>query len=58
MLSVFTQYPTFTVFLAVALGALFTMVLMPFWIKVLRSHLIGQQVRLAADGYLAGGTYA
>ncbi len=48
MLSVFTQYPTFTVFLAVALGALFTMVLMPFWIKVLRSHLIGQQVR--ADG--------
>lgn len=48
MLSVFTQYPTFTVFLALALGALFTMVLMPFWIKILRSHLIGQQVR--ADG--------
>ncbi len=42
------QYPTFVVFLAVFLGAIVTMVLMPLWIKFLRSHLIGQQVR--ADG--------
>lgn len=44
----FTQYPTFVVFLAIILGAVLTMVLMPAWIKFLRSHLIGQQVR--ADG--------
>ncbi len=48
MFSVFETYPTFTVFLAVFLGVLFTMLLMPLWIKFLRSHLIGQQVR--ADG--------
>lgn len=44
----FTQYPTFVVFLSVFLGAAVTMVLMPVFIKFLRSHLIGQQVR--ADG--------
>ncbi len=44
----FTQYPTFVVFLSVFLGAAVTMVLMPLFIKFLRSHLIGQQVR--ADG--------
>ncbi len=44
----FTQYPTFVVFLAVFLGAIVTMALMPVFIKFLRSHLIGQQVR--ADG--------
>ncbi len=48
MLAVYAQYPTFTVFLAVFLGALVTMVLMPFWIRGLKKHLIGQQVR--ADG--------
>ena len=48
MISIFEQYPTFTVFIAIALGTLITMVLMPLWIKFLRSHLIGQQVR--ADG--------
>lgn len=48
MISIFEQYPTFTVFIAIALGTLVTMILMPFWIKFLRSHLIGQQVR--ADG--------
>ncbi len=47
MVSAF-QYPTFVVFLAVFLGAIATMALMPLWIKFLRSHLIGQQVR--ADG--------
>lgn len=44
----FTQYPTFVVFLAVFLGAIATMAFMPVFIKFLRSHLIGQQVR--ADG--------
>lgn len=48
MLAVYAQYPTFTVFLAVFLGTLVTMVLMPFWIRGLKKHLIGQQVR--ADG--------
>lgn len=48
MLSVFGHYPTFTVFLAIFLGALVTIALMPIWIKFLRSRLIGQQVR--ADG--------
>ncbi|MDO5335215.1 MAG: phospho-N-acetylmuramoyl-pentapeptide-transferase [Coriobacteriia bacterium] len=40
-----TVYPTFTVFLAVVLAAVFTMVLMPGFIKFLHAHLIGQQVR-------------
>jgi phospho-N-acetylmuramoyl-pentapeptide-transferase len=44
----FTQYPTFVVFLAVFLGAIVTMAFMPVFIRFLRSHLIGQQVR--ADG--------
>ena len=44
----FSQYPTFVVFLSVFLGAVVTMLLMPLFIKFLRSHLIGQQVR--ADG--------
>ena len=48
MFSIFAQYPTFTVFLAIFLGAVFTMLLMPLWIHFLRSRLIGQQVR--ADG--------
>lgn len=48
MISIFEQYPTFTVFIAIALGAIVTMILMPVWIKFLKSHLIGQQVR--ADG--------
>ncbi|WP_251198333.1 phospho-N-acetylmuramoyl-pentapeptide-transferase [Anaerotardibacter muris] len=48
MLSVYAQYPTFTVFLAVFVGAIVTMLLMPLWIKGLKKHLIGQQVR--ADG--------
>ena len=44
----FSSYPTFVVFLAVFLGAVATMAIMPVFIKFLRSHLIGQQVR--ADG--------
>lgn len=45
MLSAFSQYPTFLVFLAVVLGMLVTMALMPAFIKTLRAAHIGQQVR-------------
>ena len=45
MLAIYNQYPTVTVFMALFLGAVFTMILMPFFIKFLRSRLIGQQVR-------------
>lgn len=48
MLLPISQYPTFVVALAVMVGMVLTMALMPFWIKFLRAHLIGQQVR--ADG--------
>jgi phospho-N-acetylmuramoyl-pentapeptide-transferase len=36
MFSIFAQYPTFLVFLAVVLGMFFTLVLMPPFIKLLR----------------------
>ena len=45
MLSVFSTYPTFMVFLAIVVAALVTMVLTPGWIKILRARAIGQQVR-------------
>lgn len=48
MFSVFAQYPTFLVFLAVVLGIVITIALMPVWIRFLKSSQIGQQVR--ADG--------
>ena len=48
MLSVFSEYPTFLVFLAVVVSMLVTMLLTPLWIKLLRSGHVGQQVR--ADG--------
>lgn len=48
MFSVFSNYPTFLVFLAVVIAAALTMAIMPLWIRSLRSSHIGQQVR--ADG--------
>ena len=48
MLTVFSHYPTFLVFLAIVLAMVVTMALMPLWIKFLKSSQIGQQVR--ADG--------
>ncbi|KAB1650752.1 phospho-N-acetylmuramoyl-pentapeptide-transferase [Adlercreutzia muris] len=48
MFSLFSAYPTFMVFLAVVLAMVLTMVLMPAWIRFLKSSHIGQQVR--ADG--------
>lgn len=48
MFSVFAEYPTFLVFLAVALAIAVVIVLMPLWIRFLKSSHIGQQVR--ADG--------
>ena len=41
-------YPTYTVFSAVAVSAIIVMVLMPFFIKLMRHRGMGQQVR--ADG--------
>lgn len=48
MLTVFSHYPTFLVFLAIVSSIVLTIVLMPLWITLLRSSHIGQQVR--ADG--------
>ncbi len=43
-----SDYPTYVVFIAVFVAAAVTLVLMPFWIKLLRYRKIGQQIR--ADG--------
>ena len=48
MLDIFESYPTFLVFLSIVVAIAVTMVLMPAWIKFLKSSHIGQQVR--ADG--------
>lgn len=48
MFTIFAQYPTFLVFLAIVLAIVVTMALMPVWIRFLKSSHIGQQVR--ADG--------
>lgn len=48
MLHIFALYPTFLVFVAIVVAIAVTMVLMPAWIKFLKSSHIGQQVR--ADG--------
>lgn len=48
MLDIFESYPTFLVFLAIVVAIAVAMVLMPAWIKFLKSSHIGQQVR--ADG--------
>ena len=48
MLDIFASYPTFLVFVAIVVAIAVTMVLMPAWIKFLKSSHIGQQVR--ADG--------
>ena len=58
MLSAFSRYPTFLVFLAVVLAAAIAIVLTPAWIRFLRGRHVGQQVR--ADGpeshYVKQGT--
>ena len=48
MFEIFSQYPTFLVFLAIVAAIVITIALTPLWIRVLRSSHIGQQVR--ADG--------
>lgn len=42
------RYPTYQVFLAAAIAALITMVVMPLFIKMMRHEGVGQQIR--ADG--------
>ncbi len=58
MLSIFARYPTFLVFLAVIIAAAITIVLMPAWMRFLRSCSVGQQIR--AEGpeshYVKQGT--
>ena len=41
----FSQYPTFLVFMAVFVATALTMLFMPAWIRFLKSSHIGQQVR-------------
>ena len=48
MFSILSQYPTFSMFLAIVLSAVITIAIMPAWIRLLRRDNIGQQVR--ADG--------
>lgn len=48
MFAIFSQYPTFLVFLAVVAATVITMALTPLWIRFLKLSHIGQQVR--ADG--------
>ena len=48
MFSIFSQYPTFLVFLSIVIAIAITIALMPVWIRFLKSSHIGQQVR--ADG--------
>ena len=48
MFSLFSAYPTFMIFLGVAIAMVITMALMPAWIRFLKTSHIGQQVR--ADG--------
>lgn len=48
MLAGLTKYPTFVVFIAIFVAAAIVIILMPWWIKLLRYRKIGQQIR--ADG--------
>lgn len=48
MFSIFFQYPSFLVFLAIFITAAIVLILTPLWIKLLKKARIGQQVR--ADG--------
>ena len=48
MFSLFSQYPTYQVFLGFILSMVLTMIVMPLWIRLLKVREIGQQVR--ADG--------
>ena len=48
MFSFFSEYPTYQVFLAFVVCLVLTMLIMPFWIRLLKHREIGQQVR--ADG--------
>lgn len=40
------SYPSFMVFLAIALGVLFSLLLMPLWKRFLKRSHVGQQVRI------------
>ena len=44
MISIFNQYPTYQVFLAFIISMALTMIVMPFFIKLLKVRQIGQQM--------------
>ncbi|MCL2757248.1 MAG: phospho-N-acetylmuramoyl-pentapeptide-transferase [Coriobacteriia bacterium] len=44
----FSEYPSFLVLLAICISMALTIILLPFWIKILKVRQIGQQIR--ADG--------
>ncbi len=48
MLSIFSLYPTYRIFVVFLVSLVLTMVALPFWIRILRHREVGQQVR--ADG--------
>jgi len=46
--TVLEEYPTFLVFMAIFIAMALTIILLPFWIRILQIRKIGQQIR--ADG--------
>lgn len=52
------EYPTFQVFLSIALAMVLTMVLMPLWVRLLKHRGIGQQIRAEGprEHYAKAGT--
>ena len=45
MFNIFSEYPTFLVFLAIVAALVLTIAFMPAWIKFLKKSHIGQNVR-------------
>lgn len=48
MITIFNEYPTYQLFLALVISLVLSMILMPIWIRILKLRQIGQQIR--ADG--------
>ena len=58
MLQSYAQYPSFLVFCAIAMCVLFSLVITPIWIRILKKSHIGQQVRIEGpeSHYVKQGT--
>ena len=48
MISIFNQYPTYQVFLAFIISMALTMIVMPFFIKLLKVRQIGQHISISS----------